>query len=195
MHFLADSVVYSVDAAKRTPPRARYECDGVRHVTEGVQEVAMALENGDVVVLGGDDHRRLLTGIDKPMECLTPTRGDRIDLLIGTEGAHLYRLRGDGTAAQRVKTFEELACRGTWRTPWGGPPSVRSLARTSDGWIYADIHVGSIMRSPDNGETWEPVTPTLNEDVHQVDTTPASSKHVYANTARGVYVSSDRGQT
>ena len=26
-------------------------------------------------------------------------------------------------------------------------------------WIYADVHVGSIMRSPDHGTTWEPVTP------------------------------------
>jgi len=34
--------------------------------------------------------------------------------------------------------------------------------------------------------------------VYSVDaakTTPASANHVYANTARGVYVSSDRGQT
>ena len=31
-------------------------------------------------------------------------------------------------------------------------------------------------------QTLEPVTPTLHEDVHEVATTPASDRHVYANT-------------
>jgi photosystem II stability/assembly factor-like uncharacterized protein len=51
------------------------------------------------------------------------------------------------------------------------------------------------MRSADDGLTWEPVTPALNEDVHQVAVTRADDEHVYANTARGVYVSADRGRT
>jgi photosystem II stability/assembly factor-like uncharacterized protein len=72
---------------------------------------------------------------------------------------------------------------------------VRSLALTGDGWVYADIHVGSIMRSSDLGETWEPVTPTLHEDVHQVSTCPASNERVYANTYRAVYISDDRGNS
>jgi len=71
---------------------------------------------------------------------------------------------------------------------------VRWLA-VAEGWVYADIHVGSVMRSPDEGESWEPVTPTLHEDVHQVATTPASGTRVVANTANGVYVSDDRGET
>jgi photosystem II stability/assembly factor-like uncharacterized protein len=71
---------------------------------------------------------------------------------------------------------------------------VRSLA-LADGWVYADIHVGSIMRSPDTGKSWEPVTPDLNEDVHQVATTPAAPNRVVANTANAVYVSDDRGHS
>jgi photosystem II stability/assembly factor-like uncharacterized protein len=51
------------------------------------------------------------------------------------------------------------------------------------------------MRSADNGLSWKPVTPTLNEDVHQVAVTPADDDHVYANTARGVYLSANRGRT
>ena len=43
---------------------------------------------------------------------------------------------------------------------------MRSLAHSGD-WVFADIHVGS-MRSPDRGTTWEPVTPDLDADVHQV---------------------------
>jgi photosystem II stability/assembly factor-like uncharacterized protein len=66
---------------------------------------------------------------------------------------------------------------------------------TSDGWVYADIHVGSIMRSADKGETWDPVNPTLHEDVHQVITCRSNPERVLANTYLSVYVSDDRGQT
>ena len=91
--------------------------------------------------------------------------------------------------------FDELACREEWYTPWGGPPAVRTFAKTQDGFCYADIHVGSIMRSPDEGISWEPVTPELHKDVHQVTTCPADDNRVYANTQNGVYVSADRGHS
>ena len=70
-----------------------------------------------------------------------------------------YRLVGEEGPAERVVAFDELACREEWYTPWGGPPAVRTFAKTQDGFCYADIHVGSIMRSPDEGISWEPVTP------------------------------------
>ena len=38
--------------------------------------------------------------------------------------------------------------RQSWYTPWAVRPAVRSLAHSGD-WVFADIHVGSIMRSPD----------------------------------------------
>ena len=45
------------------------------------------------------------------------------------------------------------------------------------------------------GESWEPVTPSLHVDVHEVNTTPASDDSVYANTYLSVYVSDDRGRS
>jgi len=195
MHFLAGSTVYGLAEAGGGLPSARYQYDGLLQVAEWGQQVIAASEDGGIVILGPNEHRHLISGVPERVECLIPTREDHADLLIGTEGAHLYRLREDGDPAQRIESFEQLPCRDQWRTPWGAPPSVRSLAQTSDGWVYADIHVGSIMRSYDNGTTWEPVTPTLNEDVHQVAVTTAAHDHVYANTARGVYISGDRGTT
>lgn len=126
--------------------------------------------------------------ISEPIECATRVGGD---ILIGTEGPHIYRHAAGETA--RVQTFDRLGCRDTFHTPWGGPAAVRSFAATDDGCVYADIHVGSIMRSPDTAETWEPVTPDLDEDVHQVATTSSAPDRLYANTADGVYVSDDRG--
>ena len=81
-------------------------------------------------------------------------------LLIGTEEAHLYEV-DESSQVRRIKSFDELPCREHWHTPWGGPPAVRSLAVSSDGQtVYADIHVGSIMRSEDAGLTWELCTVT-----------------------------------
>ena len=54
---------------------------------------------------------------------------------------------------------------------------------------------GSIMRSVDGGSSWEPVTPDLHPDVHQVSTSPFSDELVFANTADAVYTSEDHGNS
>lgn len=71
---------------------------------------------------------------------------------------------------------------------------MRSLAR-SGGDVYADIHVGSIVRSADSGQSWAPVKPGLHPDVHQVAVCPAAPERVYVNTADAVFVSQDRGES
>jgi photosystem II stability/assembly factor-like uncharacterized protein len=106
----------------------------------------------------------------------------------------MYRINEEGPA-KRIKTFDDLEVRSQWYTPWGGPAAVRSMASTTNGSVYADIHVGSIMRSPDNGRTWGPVTPSLHKDVHEVSTTPASDRRVYANTYLSVYISDNIGDS
>ncbi|MFW6132687.1 MAG: WD40/YVTN/BNR-like repeat-containing protein [Planctomycetota bacterium] len=166
---------------------------GAAHVVEGSRFAAAALRDGTILVWDGTEQPRGIdTGIEEPITSLLILSGaEGRHLLAGTEGAHVWRIGYE--RAERIRTFDELDCRTSWHTPWGGPPAVRSLAATPDGWVYADIHVGSIMRSPDRGRSWEPVAPELNEDVHQVATCPAAPARVYANTARGVYVSDDRG--
>ena len=135
------------------------------------------------------------TGIEGSIESLLILEENPLCLLVGAEPPHLYRFVEDGGPAERVGPFDRLECRDEWYTPWGGPPAVRSFASTRDGWVYADIHVGSIMRSPDRGASWEPVTPDLHKDVHQVATSPQTDERVYANTADAVYISEDRGRS
>ena len=115
------------------------------------------------------------------------------ELLIGTEPAHIYRLVDSG-GTERLQAFDDLECQSKWYTPWGGPPAVRSFAHAGNT-LYADIHVGSIMRSADRGHSWDSVTAQLDDDVHQVVTCTAAPTRVYANTADAVYVSDDEGQT
>jgi hypothetical protein len=172
-------------------PRLLHQATGIRRVVEQNGRCLIALADGGLLVLAHGASHVIRTGITDGIECVLPQSNEPLTALIGTGEGHLYRLAGE--SAERVAAFDALECRKGWRTPWGGPAAVRSLAATRDGWVYADIHVGSIMRSPDMGATWEPVTPDLNDDVHQVATTAASDERVYANTARGVYVSDDRG--
>ena len=160
------------------------------------QAVVAALSDGTLLVLSEDNQKRIPTGIEDPIASLLIIRENPLTLLIGTdEGAYVYRLVGEEGPAERVVAFDALECRKEWYTPWGGPPAVRTLAKTQDGFCYADIHVGSIMRSNDEGISWEPVTPDLNKDVHQVATCPADDNRVYANTQNGVYISTDRGNS
>ena len=158
--------------------------------------LVVALSDGTLLVLSESSEKRISTDIEDPIASLLVLREDPLTMLIGTdEGAYVYHLVGEEGPAERIVSFDELECRKDWYTPWGGPPAVRTLAKTQDGFCYADIHVGSIMRSVDEGISWEPVTPELNKDVHQVATCAADDNYVFANTANGVYVSKDRGNS
>ncbi|MBN1401222.1 MAG: hypothetical protein JXA74_10320, partial [Anaerolineae bacterium] len=176
-------------------PALCWEHAGVRRVAEGISQHVVALDTGELALLAGDSTELIATGLHEPIESLLILNDNPLDLLIGTEAPQLYRYRRGSTEVAQNRSFAQLDCRDSWHTPWGGPAALRSMASTADGWVYADIHVGSIMRSPDRGQNWEPVTPTLHEDVHQVATTPACNERVYANTYKAVYVSDDRGRS
>ncbi len=190
------TAVYRLESATEDPqPHTLCEGRHVDFIAEGWKY--------DVLVTGGDrieiwqdeDFMPAYTGIVEPISSVLIVRENPLELLIGTEGAHLYHLDGPAGPARRVTTFDRLDVRRTWHTPWGGPPAIRSFAAVHDGTVYADIHVGSIMRSDDWGEDWRPVTPQLDEDVHQVSVCPLYPARVYANTAKAVYISADRGTT
>ncbi|MYC76273.1 hypothetical protein F4X10_10970 [Candidatus Poribacteria bacterium] len=197
------NAIYTVEDDGNSEPTLAYEGTlggiaphGAMVSLSSGKTVVSALSDGTLLVLSENDEKRIPTGIEDPIAALLVVREDPLTLLIGTdEGAYVYRLVGEEGPAERVIAFDELACRKDWYTPWGGPPAVRTFAKTQDGFCYADVHVGSIMRSSDEGISWEPVTPKLHEDVHQVTTCPADDNRVYANTQNGVYISTDRGNS
>ena len=201
MFIAINNAIYAVEDNGDGEPVQVYK--GTDHQEPGAmvslsngQAVVSALSDGTLLVLSGDTEKRIPTGIEDPIASLLVVCEEPLTLLIGTdEGAYVYRLVGEEGPAERVVAFDALECRKEWYTPWGGPPAVRTLAKTQDGFCYADIHVGSIMRSNDEGISWEPVTPELHKDVHQVATSPVDNHRVYANTQNGVYVSADRGHS
>lgn len=175
-------------------PNLLLESLEVRRVIEGEKRNVVATADNSIIILDSNEERLLETGIKDRIDSLCIVNDKPLDLLIGTTPPHIYRINEEGPA-KRIKTFDDLQVRNQWYTPWGGPAAVRSMASTKNGWVYADIHVGSIMRSPDNGRSWEPVTPSLHKDVHEVSTTPASDRRVYANTYLSVYISEDVGDS
>ena len=186
MLFASRSVVYRLVGDR---PETLYQDGRIRAIARSGDLTAIVSDEGLVVHDGGHTLQVDLGESDRVES--VDILDDRI--LIGTEGPHIYR--SENGQVQKLEAFDALENRDDFYTPWGGPASVRSFAHTGDGWIYADIHVGSIMRSPDRGDSWQPVTPDLHEDVHQVVTRAADPDTVYANTADAVYVSNDRGET
>lgn len=145
---------------------------------------AWALVGGDTVWHGGV----LGEPIEgPPARCLVAHDGGA---LVGTAEAHLVAVSAAGRVAG-VDGFEHAPGRDGWYTPWGGPPDVRSLAAAPNGTLYANVHVGGILRSADGGATWQQIV-DIDLDVHQV---VAGDGVVLAATARGLAVSLDDGRT
>ena len=113
-------------------------------------------------------------------------------LLIGTAQAHLLRLLGDTLEA--VPSFETVAGREKWYTPWGDPADVRSIAVALDGTIYVNVHVGGVVRSRDAGRSWAP-TLDIEVDVHQVLTHPTRPDVALVAAYDGFGVSRDGGDS
>ncbi|MCW4041031.1 MAG: hypothetical protein NWE83_09815 [Candidatus Bathyarchaeota archaeon] len=193
MIIATSSTVYALKRARSVPDLLHTDLS-IRRALEAQETHIIALTDGSLLLRTRNETRQVSTNIPDRIDALCLLQERPLHLLIGTTPPHIYRLQEDGTA-NLCTGFEALPVRSEWYTPWGGPPAVRSFAATTDGCVYADIHVGSIMRSPDQGHTWEPVTPTLHNDVHEVATTPASDNHVAANTYLSVYISADRGKT
>ena len=188
----ASSVFFLDEGGSPEPPQVRFE-GAVERVAEGKEARVIALTSGGLVLHLDGGEQRVETEIEESIESLIILEEDPLHLLIGTEGPHIYRYRAG--LMERNAAFDLLECRDEWYTPYGSPPELRSFAVTGDGCVYADVHVGSIIRSPDLGVSWEPVTPELHEDVHQVATSPVLPDRVYANTANAVYVSENRGDS
>jgi hypothetical protein len=128
--------------------------------------------------------------------CLADTRANpQGGILVGTSEAHLARVGTDGQL-ELVGSFEVAPGRDSWHTPWGGPPDTRSItedaaedAAGDAAAVYVNVHVGGVLRSRDEGATWEP-TIDIDADIHRVVT---GRGQVYAAGAGGLWVSEDQG--
>jgi len=147
------------------------------------------VDGREVMRVHGDEVEALGRIDDEAGRCLLPS----VDgVLLGTAHARLALLR-DG-AVTMLRSFDEAEGRDGWYTPWGGPPDTRSLSAAADGVLFANVHVGGILRSEAPGGVWSP-TIDIDADVHQVLADPADASHVVAATARGLAETHDAGDT
>jgi hypothetical protein len=150
----------------------------------------LALVDGhDVVRVHGDEVDPLGSVREETGRCVL---GIGSAVLVGTAHARLARIAEGDPAI--VPSFDAAEGRDGWYTPWGGPPDTRSLSAAGDGTVYANVHVGGILRAEDPSGTWTP-TIDVDADVHQVLADPTDPRHVVAATALGLAESRDAGDT
>src|SRR5918994_2081553 len=106
---------------------------------------SLAWDGGGWLVLAHGDEVDLLGEVpEETGRCVLPVAGGA---LVGTANARLVFVRdGDATMLER---FDGADGRDGWYTPWGGPPDTRSLSRSADGSLFANVHVGGILRAAD----------------------------------------------
>jgi hypothetical protein len=154
-----------------------------------------AIFDGETVVYETDDGWRQAMTVRSPERSL----GIHGALLARTDGA----IVGWGSSLTRVfkkrrfepiSGFEAVPGRDDWHAVGSRQPYVRSLTATAGGVLLANVHVGGIPRSPDDGATWEP-TIEVDADVHQVRAHPDRPELVLAAAAVGLCRSDDAGET
>lgn len=143
----------------------------------------------DVVRIGGDAIEPVASIEEELGRSLLPV-GDAI--LVGTANARLALARGG--SVEMVASFDAAEDRERWYTPWGGPPDTRSLSASPDGSLFANVHVGGILRAGSPEGPWLP-TIDIDTDVHQVLADPSEVRHVVAASALGLAESDDGGAT
>ena len=93
-----------------------------------------------------------------------------------------------------IAGFEDVPGRDEWHAVGSRKPYVRSLTATAGGVLLANVHVGGIPRSTDEGATWQP-TIDVDADVHEVRAHPERPDLVLAAAAVGLCRSDDGGAT
>jgi hypothetical protein len=162
---------------------------------EGIGVTALTCD-GDDLYAGTVDGEVLRGSLKGGWSELGGTDGGRINCLavdgnrvwIGTTRARLFC--HDGEDLHEVTELQNVEGRRSWFTPWGGPPDVRSIARSEDR-LFVNVHVGGIPTSADSGKSWNS-TIEIESDVHQV---AFSRGLLVAATAYGLATSDDQGRT
>jgi hypothetical protein len=150
----------------------------------------LALADGRDVVRLRDGGVDTIASIEEELgRCLLPVADG---VLVGTANARLALARAG--SVEMVASFDDAKGREEWYTPWGGAPDTRSLSAGPDGALFANVHVGGILRADGPNATWEP-TIDIDADVHQVLADPGEAGHVVAATALGLAESVDAGGT
>jgi len=158
--------------------------------TPGPADTWVAIVDGsEVWSYGADEQWSVLARSEHVLVSLAAA-GDVV--FAGTGEARMVRCVGGGV--EPLDAFDAAPGRDEWHQV-GAPIEVRSLTASCDGAVvYANVHVGGVLRSSDGGQSWAPTMPVDN-DVHQVVAHPDRPEVVAAAAAIGLLRSHDAGRT
>jgi len=184
--------------------------DGHSHEIANVSVRGLAPDGrgGALAIVGGHSLSRrapdgdwtTLVTSDFELSCCVAV-GDIV--YVGTDDARMLRLSDGSGVLEPIDAFNNVPGRDAWFAGSAivngqrvGPPlGVRSLAANSTGSIlFANVHVGGIPCSIDNGRSWYP-TIDINSDVHEVCAAHTGPEIVVAAAAVGLCISRDSGKT
>ena len=166
---------------------------------------------------GGVDYREIWT------MSVHPTRPNEV--YVGTLPAMVYVSDNGGRSFRELPSFRDISSHGHWTFPPAPhAPNIRCIAldsRVPDE-LLVGVEEGGVMRSQDNGQTWQDISgpdhpeafPTVNDpagiqpyqpgtlidgrvyrDVHWVVRDPSRLDRIYAATGFGVFRTEDYGRT
>lgn len=113
-----------------------------------------------------------------------------VDLLVGMSAARLVRVTAGGEV-RPVSSFDSVPGRTGWANPAGPAPDLRSVAIADDGQWLANVHVGGLWGSDDEGGSWTALIEP-EADVHEVT---AARGRLAVAAAGGAGWSENRGAT
>jgi photosystem II stability/assembly factor-like uncharacterized protein len=116
-------------------------------------------------------------------------------IYLGTEPAHIFYSDDLGASWSEMPSFRKVPSVDSWRFP--GPPHIAHLKFINfepgnPDTIYGSVEVGALLRSRDEGQTWEELTPSY-PDIHRCIIPPTNLNRLYVTGGDGIYVSSDGG--
>jgi hypothetical protein len=122
--------------------------------------------------------------------CLLP-QAERV--IVGTSDLRVLMYARDDGRLTGNGDFQGIEGREEWYSPGQPSPEVRSLSGELDGTVYANIHVGGIVRWRERPEDGKP-TIDFHDDVHQV-LFESTRNLLLAASEQGLVVSADRGES
>lgn len=130
------------------------------------------------------------------LNCVVRKNG-QTRIYLGTEPAKMFYSDDLGASWSELPNFRNVPNVDKWRFP--GPPHVAHLkhiafAPNDPETIYGSVEVGALLRSRDEGQTWEELTPEY-PDIHRCIIPPTNVNRHYVTGGNGLYVTSDGGAT
>ena len=121
----------------------------------------------------------------------------KVRLFAGTEPACLFVSDDLGKSWTERPKLKAVPGNEKWSFP--APPHVPHLKHINfqpgnPHTIYGSIEVGALLKSTDDGETWQSI-PGVYEDVHRCIINPNNPKQLYVTGGMGLWRSQDDGTT